>query len=86
MKLYGVAYDHEICRFGTQVLWKSVRGVGKFEKRWERGVWVGRDYGNGAHLVLTSQGVQRARCVRQLEAAEAFSSDFLRYSVHAKFH
>ena len=58
-RIKGRAFSGVILEFGSVVLYKvssKVQG-GLMQPRWERGVWLGKQWGTEEHLIATSEGI-----------------------------
>ena len=64
--------------FGEKVLWRlprAVSGAGKYDSKWQEGVFVGI---SGPQVILsTPQGIKRSRDVRRLADGEGWNKQFV---------
>ena len=75
--LTGAECSDKLCEFAEVVLFKTVKPPGKSVPRWEKGVWVGINENNRAHVILTDDGYESTRDVSRLIEAEQWDADFL---------
>ncbi|CAE7521947.1 RE1 [Symbiodinium sp. CCMP2592] len=62
----GVEYLSTICRFGETVMAKLPKPGTKSQRRWVKGIWVGKLDRDNTHIVLTESGALSIRSVRRL--------------------
>ena len=64
----GVEYLSSICRFGETVMAKLPKPGTKAQRRWIRGLWVGKLDRDNTNIILTECGALSVRSVRRLPA------------------
>ncbi|CAE7235731.1 RE1 [Symbiodinium natans] len=62
----GVEYLSPICKFGETVMAKLPKPGTKAQRRWIRGIWVGRLERDNTNIILTEAGALSVRSVRRL--------------------
>ena len=62
----NVEYLSTICRFGETIMAKLPKPGTKAQKRWIRGIWVGRLDRDNTNIVLKKAGALSVRSVRRL--------------------
>ena len=71
--MYGRGFKGKLLPFGEQCIFhKPSRHKGDLQ--WQRGIWVGVNERNGAHLVFTDDGAVETRSIRRLPAQEQWSA------------
>ena len=63
--IFDREYKGKVVLFGESVMYKDVTGL-KGEAVYKRGVWVGKSFWSGAHVVLTPKGAVESRSIRRL--------------------
>ena len=82
-RLLGKRYKGEMIEFGARVLhripgWtKPGSEVGKFAARWDHGIWLGKRWGSGEHVIGTPDGIVRSRGIRKLPREDAWDWEAL---------
>ena len=64
--LNGVDYMSPICHFGETVMARLPQPGTKTQRRWVKGIWVGRLERDDTHIILTAAGAMSVRSVRRL--------------------
>ena len=67
-RLKGKEYRHHVLEFGETAMWHRQTEVedAKMEKRFKKGIWVGKLDQTDEHLFLTPEGARKSRTVRRL--------------------
>ena len=67
VRIFGKAYSGEVLPFGERVLYKfTAAPTGNVDQKWAHGIWVGKAPLTDEHLILTENGVKKARSVRRV--------------------
>ena len=77
----GRRSNAKLVNFAESVMFKipkTSQRVGKFEDRWEIGIWVGITMRTGEHLVATSQGVFRVSTIMRRPADQRWSEELVK--------
>jgi hypothetical protein len=70
-RLVGKKYKGEVVEVGAKVLHrlpgvtKPTSQVGKLASKWETGVWLGKRWGSGEHIIGTAEGIVRSRAIKR---------------------
>jgi hypothetical protein len=76
----GTTYKGDLVPFGESVLFRDPveRGSkGKISAKWMKGIWVGRAERNNEHLLLTPDGLKKARTIRRRIPSQAYDKEYL---------
>ena len=73
----GGDYSHPVARFGEVVLGKIPKPQTKIQRRWVRGVWLGKLDRDDSHILGTSSGAIAVRSVRRLPPESQTDSKML---------
>ena len=65
----GQDYNRPICRFGEAVMGKTPMTDNKLNRRWLKGIWLGKLERDDSHIIGTSAGAVAVRTVRRLPEA-----------------
>lgn len=72
----GKEYAGELCELGENILYKIAGMTGnKLALRWERGLWLGKDFESDGHLVGRGTTLVKARTIRRLPEGERWALD-----------
>ena len=77
----GRRSNAKLVNFAESVIFKipkTSQRVGKFEDRWEIGIWVGITMRTGEHLVATCQGVFRVSAIMRRPADQRWSEELVK--------
>ncbi|CAK0840370.1 unnamed protein product, partial [Prorocentrum cordatum] len=78
VRIFGKAYGGEVLPFGERVMYKyTAVPSGNLDQKWAHGVWVGKAPLTDEHLVLTVDGVKKARSVHRLPVDERYVKEEL---------
>ena len=72
--LNGRQYRGKLLPFGELCIFHQASRH-KGDLQWRRGIWVGVNERNGAHVLLTSEGAFESRSIRRLPASEQWSAE-----------
>eukprot|EP00971_Amphidinium_carterae_P350374 6491509-Amphidinium_carterae.1 len=74
---YGHRYSHPLVSFAETVLWREPQHGLKFHSNFGYGIWCGRHSVDNTHLVLTRQGLLRARTIKRLAPSERYDKSLV---------
>ena len=72
--LHGRQYKGKLIVFGEQCIFHKPSKY-KGDVQWHRGIWVGVNERNGAHVLLTNEGAFESRSIRRLPGEEQWSAE-----------
>ena len=72
--LYGRQYKGKLIVSGEQCIFHKPSKY-KGDVQWRRGIWVGVNERNGAHVLLTNEGAFESRSIRRLQGEEQWSAE-----------
>ena len=71
--VFGKAYASQVLPFGERVMYKyTAVPTGNLDQRWGHGIWVGKAPMTHEHIILTGNGVQKARSLHRVPHEETF--------------
>ena len=81
--VYAKPYSQAITCFGAIGMGRSPEALTlpKAEPRWFDGVWYGRTYASGEHILSTAAGIRYCRSFRLLPEGSQRSEDFMRLAL-----
>ena len=72
-RVLGNAYTSQVLPFGERVMNKYTSvPTGNLDQRWGHGIWVGKARMTDEHIILTENGVQKARSLHRVPPEERF--------------
>ena len=73
VRVFGKAYTSQVLPFGERVMYKyTAVPTGNLDQRWGHGIWVGKAPMTDEHIILTENGVQKARSLHRVPPEERF--------------
>ena len=73
VRVFGKAYTSQVLPFGERVMYKYTSvPTGNLDQRWDHGIWVGKAPMADEHIILTGNGVQKARSLHRVPPEERF--------------
>ena len=73
MRVFGKAYTSQVLPFGERVMYKyTAVPTGNLDQRCGHGIWVGKAPMTDEHIILTENGVQKARSLHRVPPEERF--------------
>eukprot|EP00971_Amphidinium_carterae_P104207 2063755-Amphidinium_carterae.2 len=93
---FGASYTGDVVPFSETVLAKlplssgSKQTIGnkripKHMTSWVKGIWVGKSDSNDDHIILTKDGVVRARTIRRLVSSSSYDKDVFKAAIGQPF-
>ena len=71
--VFGKAYTSQVLPFGDRVMYKYTSvPTGNLDQRWDHGIWVDKAPMTDEHIILTENGVQKARSLHRVPPEERF--------------
>ena len=73
VRVFGKAYTSQVLPFGERVMYKyTAVPTGILDQRCGHGTWVGKAPMTDEHIILTENGVQKARSLHRVPPEERF--------------
>ena len=79
VRVFGKAYTSQVLPFGERVMYKYTSvPTSNLDQRWGDGIWVGKAPMTDEHIILTENGVQKARPLHRVPPEERFVTSELK--------
>ena len=73
VRVFGKAYTSQVLPFAERVMYKYTSvPTCNLDQRWGHGIWVDKAPMTGEHVILTENGVQKARSLHRVPPEERF--------------
>ena len=73
VRVFGKTCTSQVLPFGERVVCKyTAVPTGNLDQRWGHGIWVGTAPMTDEHIILTENGVQKARSLHRVPLEERF--------------
>ena len=73
VRVFGKMFSSQVLPIGERVMYKYTSApTGNLDQRWCNGIWVGKAPMTDEHIILTENGVQKARSLHRVPLEERF--------------